>query len=244
MHEFAHLHVHSHYTLLGGTADVTDLAARAAAEALGTAGLIGFSREPSEAIDLHLMRRKYNIFVTPGQRYQVGPFTVTAGLSWDWDAALAARSATTEEDLLIELLGQDGYYLVTEQPWLRVDVTLNAALPLDSPLQMPETKVLHRWAADVTARLEPLLPIGKAYEGDPSVLSWRDEPIAHLRCASEGHLYLTGVELSAWQGIGLPRQWDNPDRSPDEGTEEQVDDLAGRVRQALQEWGDSLRLLH
>ena len=31
---FTHLHVHSHYTLLGGTAPVAELAARAAAEGL------------------------------------------------------------------------------------------------------------------------------------------------------------------------------------------------------------------
>jgi DNA polymerase-3 subunit alpha len=34
MRGFAHLHVHSHYTLLGGTASVTDLATRAAAEGM------------------------------------------------------------------------------------------------------------------------------------------------------------------------------------------------------------------
>ncbi len=34
MHNFAHLHVHSHYTLLGGTASVVELAERAAAEGM------------------------------------------------------------------------------------------------------------------------------------------------------------------------------------------------------------------
>jgi hypothetical protein len=57
-------------------------------------------------------------------------FYVTATLSWRWDAALSARSATAEEDLLVEILGRDGSYLVTEQPWLRVDVTLNATVPV------------------------------------------------------------------------------------------------------------------
>jgi hypothetical protein len=30
-------------------------------------------------------------------------------------------------------------------------------------------------------------------------LAWRGEPAARLHCGPDGQLYLTGVELSAWQ---------------------------------------------
>jgi hypothetical protein len=71
---------------------------------------------PMETVDLGQMSRTYNIIVSLGNRLKTRPFYITARLSWEWNAALAARSATTEEDHLTELLGQDGYYLVSEQP--------------------------------------------------------------------------------------------------------------------------------
>ena len=171
---------------------------------------------------------------------------VTASLSWEWDAALAARSAATEEDLLIEVLGQDSYYLVTQRPWLRVDVTLCASLPVDSPIPMPDSSAWRRWAAEVVSRLSPLLPI-ESEEDDHGlvVLSSRSNPAARLRCdPNNGELHLTRVELSAWQGIDLPRQWDNPDREPDPWPEAQLADFAGRARQALLVWEDCLGRLH
>jgi hypothetical protein len=64
-----------------------------------------------------------------------------------------------------------------------------------------------------------------------------------MECALDGQLYLTGIELSAWQGIDLPGQWDDPDRELDEDPDEQLADFAQRVWQALREWGNSLRHL-
>jgi hypothetical protein len=214
-------------------------------EALDAADLLHFSFPPSEAVDLRWMSRTYEISVSLRNVQRAGPFHVTAGLSWKWDAALSARMATTEEDLLVELLGQDGYLLVTEQPWLRVDVTLRATLPHDSPISMPATDAWRRWAANVANRLAPLFPIGETgeYDFDPALLSWRSEPVARVRCDPAGQLYLTGVELSAWQGVGLPRQWDHPDRAPDEGPAVHLADFVNRLRQALQTWEDSLRRL-
>ena len=51
-----------------------------------------------------------------------------------------------------------------------------------------------------------------------------------------GRLYLTRVELSAWQ-------CDNSDREPDPWPEPQLADLAGRVRRALQAWRECLQYL-
>jgi len=222
-------------------------------EALDAAGLMPSLPHPMEAISLDGMSRTYKTIVVLGEQ-EIRPFYVTATLSWEWDAALAARSATTEEDLLIEVLGQDGYYLVTQRPWLRVDVALSATLPADSPIPLPDSSAWRRGAAEVASRLSPFLPIeseeddhGPALSSSNGlvVLSSRSKPAARLRCDPDsGRLYLTRVELSAWQGIDLPRQWDNPDRRSDPWPEAQLADFAGRVCQALQVWEDCLGHLH
>ena len=145
----------------------------------------------------------------------------------------------------MELLGRDGYYLVTEQPWLRVDIILRATLPMDAPMSMPDAGVWRRWAAEVTTRPAPFLPVGggEVDQGEPA-LCWRGEPTARLQCdPDDGQLYLSGVELSAWQGIDLPRQWDNPDRQPDPWPEAQLAEFAERVRRVLQVWEECLGLL-
>jgi hypothetical protein len=212
-------------------------------EALSAAGLMSSLPRPQETLSLEWMSRAYKTIVVLGAQ-QARPFYVTATLNWEWDAALAARSATTEEDLLTELLGQDGYYLVTERPWLRVDVTLNATLPRDAPLPMPDSGVWRRWTTEIVSRLASLLPTdSEEDEGGLRILSWRGEPEARLECDSDGNLFLTGVYLSAWQGIELPRQWDNPDRESDPWPEEQLADFVDRVREALEEWEECLKYL-
>ena len=144
----------------------------------------------------------------------------------------------------MELLGMEKWYLDTEQPWLRVDVTLSATLPLDSPLPLPGATIWRQWVADVTARLAALLPteVGNG-EQDRLVLSWRGEPESRARYTPDGELYLTGVKLSAWQGINLPRQWDDPRREWEERPGDQLVDFAHRVWEALGEWKRSLRHL-
>jgi hypothetical protein len=213
-------------------------------EALASAGLMPFPALPMETVDLGQMSRTYSIIVSPGDRLKTQPFYVTARLSWEWHAALAARSGTIEEDHLVELLGQDGYYLVTEQPWLRVDVTLGATLLRDAPLPMPEVGAWRLWVNEVGTRITPLLPIeSEEEEHGLRMLSSCSEPEAKVRLGSDGQLLLTRLELSAWQGIKLPRQWDSPDRDVDDDPDEQLADLATRVRRALEEWEITLQHL-
>jgi len=215
-------------------------------EALDASDVRAFLCPATETLDLSRMSRTHetHVLLGPGRDPAIEPFTVSASLSWTWDALLSARTATTEEDLLNELFGTAGRDQDTEQPWLRVDVTLSAVLPWASPLPLPETVKWRRWAADVAERLTPLLHSG-CTDGDekPLVLSWRGGPEAKVQCAPNGQLYLTGVELSAWQGINLPRHWDNPDREPDEEPDRQLADLVGRVWKALQAWERSVRYL-
>jgi len=213
-------------------------------EALTEVRLGSYLAPPTETLDLGWMSRTYQVYVHFGSSQGIKPFNVTASLSWTWDALQAARTATVEEDVLMELLGMEQRYVDTEQPWLRVDVSLSATQPLDSPLPLPSATIWRQWVADVTARLAPLLPteLGDE-EQDGLVLSWRGEPESRVRYTPDGELYLTGVTLSAWQGINLPRQWDDPRHEWEEGPDDQLVDFSHRVREALGEWKRSLRHL-
>jgi hypothetical protein len=213
-------------------------------EALNAAGLPPHPLWTTETIDVNEMSREYTLYVPMGGRRGAEPFNTTAKLEWHWDAALAARTATSEEDLLMELMGRDAYYLVTEQPWMRIDVELRATLPWGSPLPMPEADTWRRWAAEVSSRIDPILPIDSMdHEDGLWVLSGRSEPEAQLQCCPGGELRLTGVSLSAWQGIWLPREWDNSDREPDDWPEDDLADFFQRVDQALDEWENCLKHL-
>jgi hypothetical protein len=213
-------------------------------EALTEVGMGSFLSPPTEAVDLGQMSRTYQVYVRAGSSQGVKPFNVTASLSWTWDALQSARTATVEEDVLMELLGMEKRYVDTEQPWLRVDISLSATQPLDSPLPLPSATVWRQWVADVTVRLAPLLPteLGDE-EQDRLILSWRGEPESRVHYAPDGELYLTGVTLSAWQGIYLPRQWDDPRRECEKRPDAQLVDFAHRVWEALGEWKRSLGLL-
>jgi hypothetical protein len=213
-------------------------------EALTEVGLGSYLAPPTETLDLGRMSRTYQVYVHFGSSQGAKPFNVAASLSWTWDALQSARTATVEEDALMELLGMEQRYVDTEQPWLRVDVTLSATQSLDSQLPLPLATIWRQWVADVTVRLAPLLPteLGDE-EQDRLVLSWRGEPESRVHYTPDGELYLAGVTLSAWQGINLPRQWDDPRRERDERPDDRLVDFAGRIREALGEWKRSLRLL-
>jgi hypothetical protein len=65
------------------------------------------------------------------------------------------------------------------------------------------------------------------------VHSWGGKAAARLRCEPDGRLLLTGVEWPAWQMINLVREWDDPEREPDEFVGEELADFADHVRDAL-----------
>ena len=207
-------------------------------EALARAGLMSLAPfQPSETIDLAAFSRTYELNIILETARPKTWFFVSATLDWRWDALQAARSLTVEEDVLTELLGRSASDRDTVPPWLRIDLTLRATLPLDSRTPLPEPPRWRRWTAEVTARLESILPIESRMDDDDlMVLSSRSEPEARLRCDPDGRLFLSRVELSAWQGIDIPRQWDHPDRPPDPKPDAQLFDFAQRARRALQVW--------
>jgi hypothetical protein len=109
---------------------------------------------------------------------------------------------------------------------------------------MPEAGAWRLWVNEVATRMAPLLPTeGEEEEHGLRMLSSRSEPDARVRLGPHGQLLLTRVELSAWQRINLPRQWDNPDRDVDADPDQQLADLATRVRRALEEWEITLQHL-
>lgn len=58
----------------------------------------------------------------------------------------------------------------------------------------------------------------------------------------QGETYLQSVRLKAWQGINLPRQWDDPAKV-DLDPETWLFELAGQIQQAFELWMESLELL-
>jgi len=195
-----------------------------------------------ETIDLRSMDRSAKSFVGPlGQDAE--PFHIGASLSWRWDSLNTARTATTEEDLLTELLGREsGSRVKTERPWLRIDVSLRASLPHGRLIPMPSSEVWAMWAHEAIGRLEaiePIVPEKRTRPGRAGLLeylAWQGEPIARVRCGLGGELQLEAVELSSWQAIDLPRKWDDSSRKPDKPPGEQLHAMFARVKAALHAW--------
>ena len=152
--------------------------------------------------------------------------------------------ATIEEDVLAELLGSDRTdELDTEQPWLRVDIKLRAGLEWGKSLPMPRPDAWAKWIRETLGRLENVEPIVSSdvmreAHGGHAILSWQGDPEIRIRCIPGGELRLEQVEVHAFQGIDLPRHWDNPDRVHDEDPDEQLAAMFARVRAALFAWGE------
>ncbi len=210
-------------------------------KALSETGIWSCLAPPTETVDLGSMSRTYQVYIHLGQSQEVEPFHVSARLRWTWNALQAARTMTTEEDALMQFLGDENRHQDTERPWLRVDVLLTATLPWGSPLPLPEPHQWRDWLADVTTRLDPVLSTNwETRDEKMAIFANRSEPEAEVQPAADGQLYLTGVKMSAWEGIDLPRQWDDPRRERDEDPYEQLADFVERVWEAMDEWNQSL----
>jgi len=211
------------------------------ASRLPTVGLYG-----TETLDTRNLDRSYQVYVEPLGGQDAPPFHVTAELSWDWHATNTVRGSRTDSELLSEMLGRDQVEdLVTEKPYMRVDIKLRASAPYDKPLPMPSKAAWAKWVEETMARLdriEPLLPgevVRENRMGMTEVLGWQGSPTAKVVCGPGGDLRLEGVEVAAMQIIELPRVIDNPDER-DEGPEVELEELFGRVRASLMAWMQAL----
>lgn len=186
------------------------------------------------------MDRTYRTYLWWPETPETKAFYVTAEISWVWDALLSARFATTEEGMLMQIYGDLGIHEDAEAPWLWIDVTLHASLSLDRCFPLPMLVNWQRWVEKVSLELEPFLPGGNESEAeDQEMLAWHGSSEAVIAYDPQGHTFLQRVSLSSWQGITLPRQWDDPDKvGPNPG--EQLYQFAIKIRQALGIWQSSL----
>jgi hypothetical protein len=119
-----------------------------------------------EALDLRTLDRTCKAFAElPGTEH-AEPFHVTTALELRWSALQTARTNTTEEDLLQELLSLDRTGRPrTELPWLRVDVTLRASITWGHEIALPAAAVWQRWVRETLRQLddvEPVVPVESA----------------------------------------------------------------------------------
>ena len=195
---------------------------------------------PSETIDIRSMDRTYKNYLWWPETPETKAFHVTAEISWVWDSLLSARFATNEEDMLMQIHGDFGIHEDTEPPWLRIDIALHASISLDRRFSLPLLENWQRWVKKVSLELEPSLPGGNDSEdGDEDMLGWHGIPEEVITFDAQGHTFLQAVSLRSWQGINLPRQWDDPEKAdPDPG--EQLYQFATNIKQALGIWQNSL----
>ena len=194
-----------------------------------------------ESLALRAMDRIGESIVGPYPRSD--PFTVCAKFRWRWDALNTARTATCEEDLLTELVGRDeAARMRTQRPWLRVDISLHASLPMGSPMPLPSKAKWAVWANDVIHMLAsrtPIVPAETSREdrrGRLAILAYQGEPKAKVHCEGDGELKLVALEVAAWQAIELVRKWSDSSRRPDKGVGSQLDQMFARVKAALGAW--------
>lgn len=205
--------------------------------------------EGDESLDFRSLSRSFETFVEPFGGQEAEPFHVAATLGWRWDALHTARSNTTEEDMLTEVLGRErvwGHKVRTERSPMRVDVKLSASLPFGKAIPMPAHSAWTRWTHEVHERLEavePLVPEEKtrqARDGMLEILAWQGEPVARVLCGEDGVLKLGAVEVTAFQLLELPRRWDDTDRRDDPHPGPELHEFFARVRASLHAWMQAL----
>jgi len=211
-------------------------------QALDSSSLRLMTPEPTETLDIHTTDRTFKVYVEPPDARLGDRFYVTAKMWWRWDVTLTARSATTEEDLLVELLGREHDNINTEQPWLRVDVSLRVGvLPNADVFVLPEPKIWSRWVRTVNERLGgPDRLVSGEVSNKGLFMSWRGQPEVIAKGNDLGHPVVSSISVSAFELIKLTRQWDDPDREPDDDPMAQVEAMFGRLERALKVWRESL----
>lgn len=198
-------------------------------------------------LDLRSLDRRYEVYVEPLGPQDAKPFYVAAKLSWVWNALTTARSRSTEEDALRDVLGVTRKKSPrTVQPWLRVDVALSATVAHGGNLPMPSQPRWSSWVREVRERLdsiERLVP-EETYRlnkhGMPEVLAFQGEPQATFGCPLDGQLLLERVEVEACQAIKLPRTWDDSSKKPDAPPDRELKKFFKRIRAAAYAWKESL----
>jgi hypothetical protein len=213
--------------------------------ALQASGLPTIGEVPEETLDLRSTDRTVKVSVGPIRRASQRPFHLSGVISWRWDALQTARTTTTEEDLLTALLGREaGARVETERPWLRIDLELRAGFEAGQSMAMPSVATWTTWSRAARPRLQGDArlvtgdPTRHTATGPQAVLAWQGEPEIHVTCNRQGELRLESLTVSAFQGIDLPRQWDDPERPRDDDPGAPLTAMFQRVKAALAAWAE------
>jgi hypothetical protein len=213
-------------------------------DALTRSGLPTVGPYGQETLDLGTLIRTYDIYVMPAVPIPC-PLHVTAEIKWLWWPLQTARSLTTEEQTVRELLGGErGREAKTERPWLNMQIQLSATARNGVPLPNPKPAAWAKWAREAVGRLEaterivPEKETRKAAGGRVSVLAWQSDPQITLVCDSAGRLGLGAVSVRASQRIDLPRKWDGLARPSDPHPRKALDAMFARLKAALHAWGE------
>ena len=195
---------------------------------------------PEETTNTETGDRVYQVYLHNTDRS--AGFHTTIEFKWRWDALLLARFASTEEDMLMQIFGDFGIHEDTAPPSLRVDYILHATIAMDRYLHLPPQDQWQRWVSRVTSQVSPLLIYNDPESEMP--VSYSMEPEIKVICSDSGQFYLSGVQLTGFRIITLPRQWDDPDRPEEDDPDEQLLTLFQRLNQADGLWRESLKELH
>lgn len=197
-----------------------------------------------EVIDLRSTDRKLAVYVEPLDRDIGRPFHVSGKVAFRWSALQEARTRTSEEDLLAQVLGDDARDGETERPWLRIDISIRAGLEWGNGIPMPSPATWRKWSREVLGRLEESARlvggdvVREDAHGHQVVLAWQGEPELKATCNALGELRLESISISAFQGIDLPRKWNDDEREPDEPPNEPLRAMFERLKVALHVWGE------
>ena len=144
---------------------------------------------PDEVLGLRSADRTFTVGVEPMDRDIGRPFHVSAAISFRWDAIQTARTATCEEDLMIELLGRDGAQgIETERPWLRIDIKLRSGLAWGKGIPMPASATWTKWSREALGRLEKIERlvsedvVRESPDGYHAILAWQGDPEIKVTC--------------------------------------------------------------
>ena len=103
---------------------------------------------------------------------------------------------------------------------------------------MPDPEIFGSWVGPVGERLDRLFVEHREREGRiVAVTGARDEITVEARSIPDGTMSLTGLSVSGFRLVRLPRVWDDPARRVKEkDSDDELAQLAARFKGAIDEW--------
>lgn len=202
--------------------------------ALEAVNLLTPHDRPRETIDLITGGREWQVTgILFPQRAE--PFHVSATVGFLWDPFEAARSYTTEEDLLTEVLGRGRSGARTMQRLVRVVVAFNAALPHGTTAPLPAADTWAAWVRSAEARIDEQLLAPRRQARIPA---WRGDLEIQAQTGPGGTIALTRVSVPAFDMVIVPRLSDPPKRQ--DAGHPRLDELTRRFRRGFDAWMGSV----